>query len=109
MFGITRQEESDLYQAAPRIRVQVITPANLLKTEMFHQMDAVVKKKELLEWDTDKIRDTKTKTALQERFSYRYPYENLEMIPVKMTVSELKRQETRSRVRNSILNPILFR
>ena len=91
MFGITRQEESDLYQAAPRIRVQVITPANLLKTEMFHQMDAVVKKKELLEWDTDKIRDTKTKTALQERFSYRYPYENLEMIPVKMTVSELKK------------------
>lgn len=91
MFGITRQEKSELYQASPRIRVQVITPANLLKTEMLHQMDAVVKKQELLEWNTDTVRDPEARVVLRERFSYRYPYADLEMIPVKMTVSELKR------------------
>ena len=37
--------------------------------------------------------DEETYRVLEERFSYLYPYEILEQIPVKVTVSELKRRQ----------------
>ncbi|HIU74318.1 MAG TPA: helicase-exonuclease AddAB subunit AddA [Candidatus Pelethocola excrementipullorum] len=91
MFQLERPRRNSLYENQAELKIHVITPANLLETEMLSQMDRVVKKQELLNWDVELVRDAKTQELLEERFSYKYPHEELAAIPVKMTVSELKR------------------
>lgn len=91
MFQLERPRRNSLYENQAEIKIRVITPANLLETEMLSQMDRVVKKQELLNWDVEIVRDSKIQELLEERFSYNYPHEELAAIPVKMTVSELKK------------------
>lgn len=73
-----------------QVRISVVTPSNLLEQEMLNQMDHVVKKQELLDWDGELVRDPGTREILDQRFSYHYPYAHLASIPAAMTVSELK-------------------
>lgn len=91
MFQMERHGKGSLYDHSLNIQMQVITPSNLLETEMIYQMERIVKKQQLLEWDTRKVYDAAVREALEERFGYRYPYAQLSQIPVKMTVSELKK------------------
>lgn len=91
MFQLERPHQGPLYQDQSQIKIHVITPANLLETELLTQMDRVVKKKELLNWDVEEVRHPEIQELLEDRFSYRYPHEELAGIPVKMTVSELKK------------------
>lgn len=91
IFQMERNGKGSLYDRSFNIQIQVITPSNLLETEMIYQMERIVKKQQLLEWDTRKVYDAAVREALEERFGYRYPYAQLSQIPVKMTVSELKK------------------
>ena len=43
-----------------------------------------------LEWNVQKTYDPQVKQLLDERFSFVYPYEKQQHVPVKLTVSELK-------------------
>lgn len=74
------------------IAVRVIRPRQLLEAQVEKQVMAQIGKEEFLHWDSSKVYDCELRAQLQERFSYRYPYEKLAQIPVKVTVSELKRR-----------------
>lgn len=91
MYQLPTGREVSLEDKDAKIKIQVITPSSLVASEMLTRMNRDVKKQELLHWDASVIRDPDTKKILEKRFSYVYPYRELALIPVKMSVSELKR------------------
>ena len=49
-------------------------------------------KKETLEnWNPGRVFDSEIREEIQRRFSFVYPYQYLEDLPVKVSVSELKK------------------
>ena len=46
----------------------------------------------LKNWNPEQIYDAKVREEIEERFSYVYPFRYLEEIPVKVSVSELKKR-----------------
>lgn len=46
----------------------------------------------LKNWDENKVYDEAVKEEIEKRFSFAYPYKYLEDIPVKVSVSDLKRE-----------------
>ena len=46
----------------------------------------------LKNWDENKVCDEAVKEEIEKRFSFAYPYKYLEDIPVKVSVSDLKRE-----------------
>lgn len=72
-------------------RVQVISPAKLTLEEAETRMIQMMKKQEILGFDTNESWDKDAKEQIEECFTYTYPYPDREKIPAKVTVSELKR------------------
>lgn len=72
--------------------VQVIRPEELTLKEMKQQVDTRLREELLKNWDAGKVYDPGIRKELEERFSYRYPYAHLWEIPVKVSVSELKKR-----------------
>lgn len=68
------------------------TVAELVSDEAEILSKKVLLKEELLHWDSSKVYDEEAKQVIQNRFTYEYPYESRRDIPVKVSVSELKRQ-----------------
>lgn len=62
----------------------------LEEAEMVSQK--VLLREELLGWDSQHIYDEQIRQTIAERFSYVYPYQDRGDIPVKVSVSELKKQ-----------------
>ena len=56
---------------------------------------AQMQEKLLKEWDSRKIYDEEIHEILTERFAFRYPFEYLKDLPVKVSVSELKKRSWR--------------
>ena len=54
-----------------------------------------LQEKLLKEWDSRKIYDEEIHEILTERFAFRYPFEYLKDLPVKVSVSELKKRSWR--------------
>ncbi|MDD3277535.1 MAG: helicase-exonuclease AddAB subunit AddA [Lachnospiraceae bacterium] len=79
------------YQDPSRIKIHVLTPGNLALEEMDQRIGQTMQKEQLLAWDEETGGDKSLAGELEKRFSYEYPYEKLAAIPVKMTVSELKK------------------
>ena len=46
----------------------------------------------LKNWDENKVYDEAVKEEIEKRFSFAYPYKYLEDIPVKVSVSDLKKR-----------------
>lgn len=90
-YDMIGQTTSLICEEGP-IVIRLIRPRQLLEEQVEKQVMAQIGKEEFLHWDSSKVYDEKLRNQLQERFSYRYPYENLAQIPVKVTVSELKHQ-----------------
>ena len=90
-YDMIGQVTSPVCEEGPMM-IRVIRPRQLLEEQVEKQVMTQIGKEEFLHWDSSKVYDEKLRTQLQERFSYQYPYENLAEIPVKVTVSELKRQ-----------------
>ncbi len=74
------------------IDMQVITAADLVTDEAKKQSLKVLKREELLNWCSETIYDETIKSIISHRFSYQYPYESQQDVPVKVSVSELKKQ-----------------
>lgn len=70
----------------------VVTVADLVVDEAVQQGKKMIKREELLNWDTDVVYDEEMRKTIERRFSYEYPYEAQGEIPVKVSVSELKKR-----------------
>lgn len=69
-----------------------LTVGELVRDEAKVQSEWVLHREELLHWDMSQTYAPEVEKMLNERFSYEYPFLNQRDIPVKVSVSELKKQ-----------------
>lgn len=72
--------------------VSVFTAFDLTGEEVWHQAESQLKQEHLKNWDAQKVYHKNIHQELEKRFSYVYPYAYLKEIPVKVSVSELKKR-----------------
>lgn len=68
------------------------TTVDLISDEVELLSKKVLLREELLHWDSHTVYDGNARSVIEERFTYQYPYEDRRDIPVKVSVSELKKQ-----------------
>jgi len=67
-------------------------PENVLQNEKELLENDVLQYRRLKHWDTEKVYDESMHETLKKQIAYRYPYSSAASLPVKISVSELKRQ-----------------
>ena len=67
------------------------SPADLVADEAKVQSRRLLRREELLHWNLEQVYEPKVEKMLRERFFYVYPYGSQRDIPVKVSVSELKK------------------
>lgn len=91
-YGITDRQSSVCEMEHAEFEVHKVTVAELVQGEILGQTDSQMQEKLLKEWDSQKIYDEELHEILAERFAFRYPYTYLKELPVKVSVSELKKR-----------------
>lgn len=90
-YQIDNPKNTWCYKDQSRINIQVIAPGQLVEEELGKRMNQMMDHNLLQEIDVENPVNEDLFREISERFSYEYPYKNLASIPVKMTVSELKK------------------
>lgn len=80
-----------LYEGPGNFRVRKVSPLELVMGEIDMRSRELEEKEAYLYWDTTRVYDPDTRKELEESIAYVYPYKELEKIPAKITVSEVKR------------------
>lgn len=86
VYNEMQTAEDELYM------MQIIKPENIIEEEAEALEDTMLLRHALQGMDTSKIYDEKMRDALAQRMSYCYPYASEAELPIKVSVSELKRQ-----------------
>ena len=82
----------EMEETAP-FAVEAIGAGDLLAEEAQRQVEAVFQKETLFWPEAETVFDAPTRRLLQERFSFAYPYADRKGVPMKVSVSEIKRWE----------------
>lgn len=92
-YGIAPAKRNPLYCAGDaEFSVEKITAADLAQEEILYQTDEILWEERIKNWDCSKVYDENTRAELEKRFTFSYAYGFLQDIPVKVSVSELKKQ-----------------
>lgn len=73
-------------------RMELQWPQNILQTEAEELKKDLLRKQELLNWDDSIVYHAEMADAMESQLGYRYLYQNEQELPVKISVSELKRR-----------------
>ena len=73
-------------------KITKITAMDLVVQEMLNQTEEKIEEDYLKNWDTEIVYDQEVRNLLEKRFQFCYPHEYLKDIPVKVSVSELKKR-----------------
>lgn len=73
--------------------ISKVTLGELVQGEILDQTDAQLREAFFREWDSEKIYDENIRQVLKEKFDFSYPYAYLRELPVKVSVSELKKRK----------------
>ena len=73
--------------------IHKVTLAELVQGEILGQTDAQMREMFFREWDSQRVYDETIHQALEKKFGFEYPYAYLEELPVKVSVSELKKRK----------------
>ena len=84
---------NDMYDRAPEFIVRQVQPLELILDEAQLRAEEMLKKGELLLWDSNEVYDEKWHELFRRSFSYEYPYQAEGSVPAKLTVSEVKRMQ----------------
>lgn len=90
-FGLAGNADNPLYAEKIPVTIRLVSPAGLVEGEVLHQMERAVNEQKIMEIPKQPPRETALKELVEERFAYQYPYEKEKQIPVKVTVSQLKK------------------
>lgn len=93
-FGLLPSHDNLLYDDPAEFQVKRITARTLTEAEVVEQAVGQMEDDILDNWDCEKIVDPEIKAELEKRFGFVYPYEYRKDIPVKVSVSDLKRRVT---------------
>ena len=95
-YGLFMNRANPLYGDASEFVVKKITAADLTENEVVEQAEREMKKEVLKNWNPGIVYDSEIREELERRFSFVYPYEYLKELPVKVSVSELKKRSYHS-------------
>lgn len=91
-YGMPAGCNTLLYRTKIPFLIKKITVKDLTGEEVIHQAQGQMEEEILRSWDKNRVFDEKLREELKERFDYRYPFEYLKELPVKVSVSELKKR-----------------
>lgn len=91
-YGISDRGKRGFYDDPAEFEIVKVTASQMAQEEILHQTGAQMEKQALTDWDTEKVYDEEVRKEIEERFSFVYPYDYLKDIPVKVSVSELKKR-----------------
>ena len=91
-YGMTSRRDTPLYHTSTSFLIKKITAGDLTSEEVVHQAQGQIEEEILRNWDKDQVFDQEIREELTKRFEYQYPFEYLKELPVKVSVSELKKR-----------------
>ena len=91
-IGLFPTKENPLYEDPAQFQVKRITAQMLTEAEVVDQATGQMEENLLEDWDSEKVMDSGIREELDKRFGFVYPYEYRRDIPVKVTVSDLKKK-----------------
>ena len=91
-FGLLPSHDNLLYDDPAEFQVKRITARTLTEAEVVEQATGQMEDDILDNWDCEKIVDPEIRAELEKRFGFVYPYEYRKDIPVKVSVSDLKKK-----------------
>ncbi|MBQ1311710.1 MAG: helicase-exonuclease AddAB subunit AddA [Blautia sp.] len=90
--GILDRGDSFLRDDVSDFQVRIVSPASLVVEETQELMQEEGDRLLLKDWDPALVRDAALREEIRKRFTYVYPYKELGNIPVKVSVSDLKKR-----------------
>ena len=81
----------ELYEDKAKISFHVVEPEEMAARDVVELAEKESFLDELAALDPGQVTDLRIRSGLESRFDYRYPYSYLEQLPVKCSVSELKK------------------
>ena len=91
-FDILQKGREELRNDPSRFQIRIMSGTDIASDVLERGEEDDERAARLLSWDTDRVWDPEIRRGIEERFSYRYPDEILRNIPVKISVSELKKR-----------------
>ena len=91
-IGLFPTKENPLYEDPVQFQVKRITAQMLTEAEVVDQATGQMEENLLEDWDSEKVMAPGIREELDKRFGFVYPYEYRRDIPVKVTVSDLKKK-----------------
>ena len=86
-YGIFMNTANPLYKDPAEFKVTRVTAQELTESEVMEQAEREMKKETLENWNPGRVFDSEIREEIQRRFSFVYPYQYLEDLPVKVSVS----------------------
>lgn len=92
-YGLSWEKSVHTLDTSVPFTIEVTGAGELLAEQVEQQIEAVFQKEILLSGDREDLFHLPTRELLEERFSFVYPYADRKGIPMKVSVSEIKRWE----------------
>ena len=96
IYGIPVNRRNPFYEGSAEFEVMAVTAGELTEDEILYQVGSQIEEHTLKSWDCEKVYDEEVRKEIEERFGFCYPYGYLRDIPVKVSVSELKKRSYHS-------------
>ena len=91
-YGVPMHRVEGFYDDPADFNIRKITLRQMTEKEILLQTGNQMQEEILKNWNPEQIYDAKVREEIEERFSYVYPFCYLEEVPVKVSVSELKKR-----------------
>ena len=91
-YGVLMKRQEGIYDDVSEFVVRKITAGEMTEKEVVLQAGNQMQEEVLRSWDAERVCDEAVKEEIEKRFSFGYPYEYLGEIPVKVSVSDLKKR-----------------
>ena len=91
-YGVPMHRVEGFYDDPADFNIRKITLRQMTEEEILLQTGNQMQEEILKNWNPEQIYDAKVREEIEERFFYVYPFRYLEEIPVKVSVSELKKR-----------------
>ena len=91
-YGFFMPCDSPLHKTKTQFIIHKMTMEQLVEEEVAQQSEWQMRAQMLKEWDEHAASDPRLQKEIRERFTYRYPYAYLQELPVKLSVSEIKKR-----------------
>ena len=91
-YGILMRKQKGIYDDVSEFVIKKVTVRQMTEKAVILQAGNQMQEEYLKNWDADKVYDKEVREEIEKRFSFVYPYGYLEEIPVKVSVSDLKKR-----------------